>query len=86
MRGLRQSGLRKHMIWVKHEKNISNIRENRAYYDSKINFPRNVFGQKYIVYLCPKSFNSMPTDKKKSLYTDTGNFKITGVKKIIKNY
>lgn len=77
--------IKNYKLWIKYEINITNIRENRVY-DTKINYSRKSFGQKLVNYLGPKFFNLMPTGIKKYIYSNTGNLKITYIKKIIVNW
>lgn len=55
-------------------------RENRVY-DVRIEYSRKAFGQKFIDYLGPKNYNSMPVHIKRDIFYTEGNHITTTMKK-----
>jgi hypothetical protein len=62
--------------------NVMVKREHRAF-DVKIECTRKAFGEKFLGYLGPKSYNSMPISIKKEIYYTEGNRTTTKIKKEI---
>lgn len=50
--------------------NLCNFNEKKEFraYDTKINFTKKAFSQKFVDYIGPTYFNSMPFDLKKKMY------------------
>lgn len=65
--------------------NINDKRENRAY-NARIPYTKKSFGQKFVNYLSPKYFNSLPINIKISIYDNSRNLKKSNLKKLIFNW
>jgi len=65
--------------------NINEKRENRAY-NAKIPYTKKSFGKKFINYLSPTYFNSLPINIKINIYDNSRNLKKSNLKKLIFNW